>query len=165
MEVEILEAVEVVVAVVNGARTVKSPDGEPDEIRLVAVRVKVDVLVTVVMHGGIVLVGGEFVRVAADETKHEHAEETTSDLNGESPSISVEIRDNTIWPSCGGRSHGTTVRALVAFVEARNDWCCSGRAELDHHSGFKESRIFPRGGKLSNWGSEIFKKRDTSRCE
>ena len=49
-----LEEVDVVVAVVNGARTVKSPDGEPDEIRLVAVRVKVDVLVTVVMHCGIV---------------------------------------------------------------------------------------------------------------
>ena len=87
MEVEILEEVDVVVAVVNGARTVKSPDGEPDEIRLVAVRVKVDVLVTVVMHCGIVGVGGGFVGVAEDETRHVQAEETKSDLNGESPDM------------------------------------------------------------------------------
>lgn len=85
VEVEIIEEVDVVVAVVNGARTVKSPEGEPDEIRRVAVRVKVDVLVTVVMHCDAVFVGVEMVGVAEDEIKHVHAEETKSDLNGESP--------------------------------------------------------------------------------
>lgn len=85
MEVEIIEDVDVVVAVVNGARTVKSPEGEPDEMRRVAIRVKVEVLVTVVMHCDAVLVGVEIVGVAEDEIKHVHAEETKSDLNGESP--------------------------------------------------------------------------------
>ena len=81
------EEVDVVVAVVNGARTVKSPDGVPDEIRLVAVRVKIDVLVTVVMHCDIVGVGEGFVVAAEDETRHVHAEETKSDLNGDSPDM------------------------------------------------------------------------------
>jgi len=96
VEVEIIEEVEVVVAVVNGSRTVKSPDGAPDEIRRVAVRVKVDVLVTVVMHCGTVFVGVEAVGVAEDETKHVHAEETKSDLNGESPRISGKRNDGMI---------------------------------------------------------------------
>jgi len=90
VEVEMLEEVDVVVAVVNGARTVKSPDGEPDEIRLVAVRVKVDVLVNVVMHCDIVGVGGKFVGAPEDETRHVHADMTKSELNAESPIVSVE---------------------------------------------------------------------------
>jgi len=84
-----MEEVEVVVAVVNGARTVKLPDGVPDEIRRVAVRVNVEVLVTVVTQGGMVVVGVEAVGVVEDETRHVHAEETKSDLNGESPGMNM----------------------------------------------------------------------------
>jgi hypothetical protein len=38
------------VAVVDGTMTVNSPDGNPEAIRLVAVRTNVDVLVIVLVH-------------------------------------------------------------------------------------------------------------------
>jgi hypothetical protein len=50
VNVDVVEDITVEVAVVKGEMTVNWPDGEPEAIRLVAVRTKVDVLVTVLVH-------------------------------------------------------------------------------------------------------------------
>ena len=57
VDVMIVDEVEVLVNVVKGDRTVNVPDGGPEAIRRVAVRVNVEVLVTVVVHSGLVAMG------------------------------------------------------------------------------------------------------------
>lgn len=51
MDIERTDVVEVV-CVVEGKRTVNWPDGVPDAIFLLAVRVKVDVIVMIVVQSG-----------------------------------------------------------------------------------------------------------------
>jgi hypothetical protein len=89
--------------------TVKIPDGAPEAIRRVAVRVKVDVLVMVVVHGGAVGVAGEFpelpmpmpmpIPLLPEDMRHEQADAMRSESKGASPYISsIRQCGDTIWP-------------------------------------------------------------------
>ena len=61
---------------VDGKMTVNSPDGAPDAIRLVAVRVNVDVLVTTVVHWVPWEAAGGTSGVGEGDTRHLHADST-----------------------------------------------------------------------------------------
>jgi hypothetical protein len=88
VDVEMVEEVVVNVVVVVGERIVNSPAGLPEAIRLVAVRVKVEVVVITVVHNG--GCGGSVVGVGTTEEdiRHEQAEEIELESYGDSPSVS-----------------------------------------------------------------------------
>lgn len=83
VEVEVTEVVVVEVSVM-GEITVKVPDGVPEAIFLVAVRVNVDVEMMVVVHAGGGEIGLAGVAVA-EEMRHWQAEDTNLESYGSNP--------------------------------------------------------------------------------
>jgi hypothetical protein len=101
VEVEVVEVVDVVVAV-EGRTTVNAPEGDPDAIFLVAVRIKVEVTVAIAVQkaGDMAFpaVWGDGGR-PEDAMRQLHAELTNLLLYGASPTVNEEGIESTCWPA------------------------------------------------------------------
>jgi hypothetical protein len=125
VNIEIVEEVVVNVVVVVGERIVNSPAGVPEAMRLVAVRVNVEVVVITEVHNG--GCGGSVVGVGAveEDIRHEQAEEIESESYGDSPSVSHIFSDSTVRKLniTHRRSLGRNLRiAMSSFVKASENF-------------------------------------------